>query len=71
MNSDMAKGIEKALELKARNAALENVARLVMASYNATDRHIPDSDLDDEQPLTLDVRLTLGDIRSIRRVLTR
>lgn len=70
MNNDMAKGIERALELKARNAALETVARLVLASYDSTDRHIPDSDLDDEQPLTLDVRLTLGDVRRLRRTLT-
>ena len=60
MNSDM---------VKARNAALENIARLVVASYNSTDRHIPDSDLDDEQPLTLDVRMTLGDVRRVRRLL--
>jgi hypothetical protein len=45
------------------------LAQKVMAAYNAADRHIPDSDLDDEQPLTLDVHLTLGDIRRTRRAL--
>jgi hypothetical protein len=43
------------------------LAQQVMIAYEAADRHIPDSDLDDEQPLTLDVRLTLGDIRRVRR----
>ena len=46
---------------------MQKLAELVVAAYDATDRHIPDSDLDNEQPLTVDVRLTLGDIRRARR----
>jgi len=48
---------------------MQTVAELVLKAYDATDRHISDSDLDDEQTLTLDVRMTLGDIRRIRRTL--
>lgn len=40
----------------------------VLAAYDASDRHIPDSDLDDEQPITLMVRTTLGEVRRIRRL---
>lgn len=38
-----------------------------LAAYDASDRHIPDSDLDDEQPITLLVSTTLGEVRRIRR----
>lgn len=38
-----------------------------LAAYDASDRHIPDSDLDDEQPITLEIRTTLGEVRRIRR----
>lgn len=39
-----------------------------LAAYDASDRHIPDSDLDDEQPITLLVSTTLGEVRRIRRM---
>ena len=48
---------------------MQKVAELVLAAYDKADRHIPDSDLDDEQPLTLSVPMTLGDIRRLRRTL--
>lgn len=50
-------------------SAMQKLAEQVLASYNASDRHIPDSDLDNEQPITLHVRTTLGDIRSARSLL--
>jgi hypothetical protein len=43
------------------------IERQALAAYDAEDRHIPDSDLDNEQPITLHVRTTLGEIRRIRR----
>lgn len=45
------------------------LAEQVLAAYASTDRHIGDSDLDDEQPVSLNVRTTLGDIRFFRRVM--
>lgn len=47
---------------------LDAIHRQVIAAYEAADRHIPDSDLDDEQPISLSVRTTLGEIRRIRRL---
>lgn len=44
------------------------IERQTLAAYEAADRNIPDSDLDDEQPITLSVRTTLGEVRRIRRV---
>lgn len=43
------------------------IERQTLAAYDASDRHIPDSDLDDEQPITLLVSTTLGEVRRIRR----
>ena len=43
------------------------IERQALAAYDASDRHIPDSDLDDEQPITLMVSTTLGEVRRIRR----
>ncbi len=43
------------------------IERQALAAFDASDRHIPDSDLDDEQPITLHVRTTLGEVRRIRR----
>lgn len=45
---------------------IEYIARLVLAVYDSTDRHISDSDLDNEQPISLHVRMKLGDIRKLR-----
>jgi len=45
------------------------LAQQVLTAYDASVRHIPDSDLDDEQPISLNVRTTLGDIRRIRSFL--
>lgn len=42
------------------------IERQALAAYEASDRKIPDSDLDNEQPITLHVRTTLGEIRRIR-----
>jgi hypothetical protein len=47
---------------------LDAIHRQVIAAYEAGDRDIPDSDLDDEQPITLLVRTTLGEVRRIRRL---
>jgi hypothetical protein len=47
---------------------LDAIHRQVIAAYEAADRSIPDSDLDDEQPVSLIVRTTLGEIRRIRRL---
>lgn len=43
------------------------LAEQVIAAYDATDNHIGDSDLDDEQPISILVRATLGDLRRARR----
>lgn len=47
---------------------LKPIERQTLAAYEATHRRIPDSDLDDEQPLTLSVATTLGEVRRIRRL---
>lgn len=44
------------------------IERQALAAYKAMDRDIPDSDLDDEQPLAILVRTTLGEIRRIQRL---
>ena len=46
---------------------ITDIERQTLAAYEAADRHIPDSDLGDEQPLTLSVRTTLGEVRRIYR----
>ena len=46
--------------------AAERLAGLVLDAYRAQRDDLPDSDLDDEQPLSLTVRVTLGDIRKAR-----
>lgn len=43
------------------------IERQALAAYDASDRHIPDSDLDDEQPITLLVSTMLGEVRRMRR----
>ncbi len=43
-----------------------NVVQRVLAAYGSQRDDINDSDLDDEQPLSLNVCLTLGDIRKMR-----
>lgn len=50
-------------------SAIQRLAEQVLATYDSTDRHIPDSDLDGEQPITLHVRTTLGDVRRARSLL--
>lgn len=47
---------------------LQAIEAQALAAYKADDRAIPDSDLDDEQPLTLHVRTTLGEVRRIWRL---
>jgi hypothetical protein len=49
------------------NLPVPAIEQQALAAYDASDRHIPDSDLDDEQPITLTVRTTLGEVRRIRR----
>jgi hypothetical protein len=44
-----------------------NVVQRVLAAYGSQRDRIEDSDLDDEQPITLNIYLTLGDIRMARR----
>jgi len=43
------------------------VLRKVLAAYEAQRDQITDPDLDDEQPITLRLDFTLGDIRKMRR----
>lgn len=56
-----------------RNAAardaMEPVCKAVLAAFDAQRAPQNDADLDDEQPISLNVRLTLGDVRRMRRVL--
>lgn len=44
-----------------------SLLRKVLAAYEAQRDQITDPDLDDEQPITLRIDLTLGDIRRMRR----
>jgi hypothetical protein len=46
------------------------IERQTLAAYEAIERNIPDSDLDDAQPLTLLVKTTLGEVRRIYRANT-
>lgn len=46
---------------------IPDIEKQILSAYDAEDRHIPDSDLDNEQPITLIVRTTLGEVRRIRR----
>ena len=46
---------------------IPEIEKQVLAAYAAEDRDIPDSDLDNEQPICLMVRTTLGEVRRIRR----
>jgi hypothetical protein len=47
---------------------VSNADEALLAAYREQRDRIADSDLDDDQPITLTVDLTLGDIRAIRRV---
>jgi hypothetical protein len=44
------------------------IPRKLIAAYDEQRDAIPDSDLDNEQPITLTVHLTIGDIRLARQV---
>lgn len=44
------------------------IDRAALIAYADAKREIPDSDLDNEQPITLIIRTTLGEIRRLRRV---
>ncbi len=48
---------------------LTPVCHAVDLAYRQQRDAIPDSDLDDEQPIYLSVTLTLGDVRKMRRFL--
>lgn len=45
------------------------ICKAVLAAFEAQRAPQNDADLDDEQPISLNVRLTLGDVRKMRRVL--
>lgn len=42
--------------------------RAALIAYADAKREIPDSDLDNEQPITLTIRTTLGEIRRLQRI---
>ena len=42
--------------------------RKILAAYDEQRSPINDSDLDNEQPITLTIRLTLGDVRRFRNM---
>lgn len=46
---------------------ITEIERQTLAAYEAIERHLPDSDLDDAQPLTLLVKTTLKEVRRIYR----
>jgi hypothetical protein len=50
-------------------AVLITLAQKVIAGYELTAEPMVDPELDDEQPRTISVRLTLGDVRKARRLL--
>lgn len=64
-----AKECQANARLIAAAPAMHPVCKAVLAAFEAQRDPIPDSDLDDEQPISLNVRLTLGDVRKMRRVL--
>lgn len=47
------------------------VIQKVLAAYGSQRDDINDSDLDNEQPISLNVRLTLGEIRNARLAVIR
>lgn len=55
----------KRLERQNQEAACTVIQR-VLAAYGSQRDKIGDSDLDNEQPVALNVHLTLGDIRRVR-----
>lgn len=46
---------------------MEPIKRHVLKAYVEQRAPLPDSDLDNEQPVTLHVRTTLGDLRKLQR----
>lgn len=46
---------------------IPDIEKQLLAAYKAENRDIPDSDLDNEQPIALTVRTTLGEVRRIQR----
>jgi hypothetical protein len=44
-----------------------NVLQKVLAAYGNQRDQINDSDLDDAQPISLSVHMTLGDLRKVRQ----
>lgn len=52
---------------KILQVAAVNVLQRVLAAYGSQRDDINDSDLDNEQPISLSVYLSLGDIRLARR----
>lgn len=55
--------------LKREHANLMAVARAVQRACDEQRSPQNDAELDDEQPISLNVQLTLGDVRKMRRVL--
>ena len=51
--------------------AIRAIVKAIQTAYDEQRDPIPDSDLDSEQPLTLNVSLTLGDVRLSRYFLDR
>lgn len=58
-----------AVSREKRMAEFLPIVRAVQAAFDEQRRPQEDADLDDEQPISLTVRLTLGDVRKMRRVL--
>lgn len=52
---------------KILQAAAVNALQRVLAAYGSQRDDINDSDLDNEQPISLHAHLSLGDIRLVRR----
>lgn len=47
------------------------VLQKVLAAYGSQRNQISDSDLDNEQPISLSVYLTLGEVRQVRQAVIR
>lgn len=59
--------------IRIRGVAEQNAAAVLqrlLANYDTDRDHIADSDLDNEQPITITFRGTLNDIRSARTALS-
>lgn len=62
MRVNFARGTPTMLNIKAK----EDILAAVLRAYREQREDLPDSDLDNEQPVSLNIRTTLGHLRTLR-----